>query len=179
MSETSTITLEGPEADRRVKPVILVIETEYPALAWNANTQAVLSDAVVLHPPLPPIAFATPVPEVRMLEPRVSCVVMVKFVFTVVALFVAGAQELLVLKPAVSQPANTPLNETPPPPPEGRMAIVRLVLATPTEFEAEMVTTFVPAVGLAPEITPLVVLMLAQAGRFVAPKEVGAFDAVI
>ena len=57
--------------------------------------------------------------------------------------------------------------------------MVRLVLATPTEFEAEMVTTFVPAVGAAPEIKPLVVLTLAQAGRFAAPKEVGELDAAI
>ncbi len=56
-----------------------------------------------------------------------------------------------------------------PPPPVGKIAIVRLVLPTPTEFEAEMVTTFVPAVGLGPDINPFVVLMLAQAGRFVAP----------
>ena len=66
-----------------------------------------------------------------------------------------------------------------PPPPDGRMAIVRLVLPTPTEFEAEMVTTFVPAVGAAPEITPLVVLMVAHPGKLEAPKEVGEFDAVI
>jgi hypothetical protein len=57
--------------------------------------------------------------------------------------------------------------------------MVRLVLATPTEFEAEILTTFVPAVGVAPEITPLVVLMLAHAGRLEAPKDVGEFDAVI
>ena len=59
------------------------------------------------------------------------------------------------------------------------MVMVRLVLPTPTEFEAERVTTFVPAVGVAPEITPLVVLMVAQAGRLEAPKDVGEFDAVI
>ena len=105
---------------------------------------------------------------------------MVMLVFTVVALFVTGAHVLLVLSPVVSQPANTPLNEPPPPPPpDGRIVIVRLLLPTPTELEAEMVTTFVPAVGLGPDINPFVVLMLAQPGKFVAPKEVGAFDAVI
>ena len=67
----------------------------------------------------------------------------------------------------------------PPPPPAGRIVIVKFVLATPSEFEAEMVTTFVPAVGVAPEINPLLVLTLAQAGRFEAPKDVGEFDAVI
>lgn len=82
------------------------------------------------------------------------------------------------VRPLKSQPAKTPLKE-PPPPPDGRMVMVRLVLATPTEFEAEILTTFVPDVGLAPDINPFVVLMLAQTGRFVAPKEVGAFDAVI
>ena len=148
-------------------------------LARNANTQAVLSDAVLLHPPLPPIELATPAPEAVILEPRVSCVVMVKLVFSVVALFATGAHVLLVLNPVVSQPVNTPLNELPPPPPVGKIVIVRLVLPTPTELEAEMVTTFVPAVGLGPEIHPFVVLMLAQAGTFVAPKEVGAFDAVM
>ena len=164
----------------RVKPVMFVTETEYPALAWKANTQEVLSEGVVLHPPLPPIALDTPVPVVVILEPRTSCVVMVMLVFTVVALFVTGAHVLLVLSPVVSQPANTPLNEPPPPPPpDGRIVIVRLLLPTPTELEAEMVTTFVPAVGLGPDINPFVVLMLAQAGKFVAPKEVGAFDAVI
>ena len=56
-----------------------------------------------------------------------------------------------------------------PPPPDGKIVIVRLLLPTPTEFEAEMVTTFVPAIGLVPDINPFVVLMLAQAGRFVAP----------
>jgi hypothetical protein len=73
------------------------------------------------------------------------------------------------VRPLKSQPANTPLNELPPPPPDGKIVIVRLVLPTPTEFEAEMVTTFVPAIGLEPDINPFVVLMLAQAGRFVAP----------
>ena len=128
-----------------------------------------MSEGVVLHPPLPPIAFETPVPLVVILEPRVSCVVMVMLVLTVVALFVAGAHVVAVLNPVVSQPANTPLNELPPPPPDGKIVIVRLVLPTPTELEAEMVTTFVPAVGLGPDINPFVVLMLAQAGRFVAP----------
>ena len=55
-----------------------------------------------------------------------------------------------------------------PPPPEDKIVIVRLVLLTPTEFEAEMVTTFVPAVGVAPEISPLFVLTLAQVGKFEA-----------
>ena len=149
---------------------MFVTETEYPALAWKANTQEVLSEGVVLHPPLPPIALATVVPVAVILEPRVNCVVMVKFMFTVVALLVTGAHvEGEALNPVVSQPANTPLNELPPPPPDGKIVIARLVLPTPTEFEAEMVTTFVPAVGLGPDISPFVVLMLAQAGRFVAP----------
>ena len=67
----------------------------------------------------------------------------------------------------------------PPPPPEGRMVMVRLVLATPTEFDAEILIIFVPATGLAPEITPLVVLMVAHPGKLEAPKEVGEFEAVI
>jgi len=66
-----------------------------------------------------------------------------------------------------------------PPPPDGRMVMVRLVLPTPTEFEAEMVTTFVPVVGIGPDITPLFVLILAHTGRFEAPNDVGEFDAVI
>ena len=179
MTETSTRMIEGPVLDLRVKPVIFVSETEYPALAWKAKTQAVLSEAVVLHPPLPPIAFETPVPEAVMLEPRVSCVAMVKLLLTVVALLVAGAHVLLVLNPVVFQPSNTPLFEIPPPPPEGKMVIARLVLPTPNEFDAEMLTTFVPAIGLAPEMTPLVVLMLAQPGNPVAPNEVGELDAAI
>ena len=67
----------------------------------------------------------------------------------------------------------------PPPPPEGKMVMVRLVLPTPTEFEAETVTTFVPATGVAPEITPLVVLMVAHPGKLTAPNEVGELEAVI
>jgi hypothetical protein len=104
---------------------------------------------------------------------------MVKLLLTVVALLVAEAHVLLVLNPVVFQPSNTPLFEIPPPPPDGKMVIVRLVLPTPTEFDAETLTTFVPAVGLAPEIIPLVVLMLAHEGKFDAPNEVGAFNAVI
>jgi hypothetical protein len=172
------MTFEGPLPDFRVKPVMLVTETEYPAFARKAKTQELLSAGVVPHPPLPPIALLTPAPEATILEPRVSCVAIVKLLFTVVALLVTGAHVLLVLRPVVSHPTNRALVATPPPP-DGRIVIVRLVLPTPTEFEAEMVTTFVPAVWAAPEITPLVVLMVAHPGKLEAPKEVGEFDAVI
>jgi hypothetical protein len=143
---------------------MFVTETEYPALAWKANTQEVLSEGVVLHPPLPPIAFETPLPLAVILDPRVSCVVMVMLVLTVVALFVTGAHALLVLNPVVFQPANTPLNV-----PDGKIVIVRLVLPTPTEFEAEMVTAVVPAVDGVPEMRPVAVSTKRFAGKPLAP----------
>lgn len=67
----------------------------------------------MLHPPLPPIASTTPVPEAVIVEPRVNCVVTVKLALLVVALFVAGAQTLLVLNPVLSHPTSVP--ETDPP----------------------------------------------------------------
>jgi hypothetical protein len=65
------------------------------------------------------------------------------------------------------------------PPPEEMMLIVRFVLPGPALLVAEMMATFVPAVRGIPDITPLVVLMLAHEGKFEAPNEVGAFDAAI
>jgi hypothetical protein len=65
------------------------------------------------------------------------------------------------------------------PPPDGRIVIVTLLLPIPTEFEAVSKTTFIPAVGFVPEMSPLVVLMLAHAGRPEAPNDVGEFEAAI
>ena len=104
---------------------------------------------------------------------------MVMLVLTVVALFVSGAHVSLVLNPVVSQPANTPLNELPPPPPDGKIVIVRLVLPTPTEFEAEMVTAVVPAVDGVPEMSPVAVSTKRFAGNPVAPKEIGLLVALM
>ena len=164
--------------DLRVNPVRLVTETEYPAFARKAKIQELVSAGVVPQPPLPPIAFATPLPDTVMFVPRVSCVVMVRLVFTVVALFVIGAHVLLVLNPAVSQPANIALVDTPPPLP-GLIVNTRVAVPAPPALEAVRLTREVPAEFGVPEITPVEEFTLRPAGKPVAPYDVGLPDAVI
>ena len=67
----------------------------------------------------------------------------------------------------------------PPPPPEGRIVMVRPFVPTPTELDAEMIAKFVLAANGVPVMRPFVVLILAHDGKFEAPNEVGALDAVI
>ena len=52
-------------------------------------------------------------------------------------------------------------------------------VSVPPELEAVMVTLLVPAVVGVPEMTPVVGLFVRPAGRLLAPKEVGAFEARI
>jgi len=154
----------------------------YPVFAFRLKVMklfavtAVVALVGLVTETVVPHVFTAGLPEVPKALPRVNPPIVT------LASFVVGAcgEGPAPLYPLKSQPANTPLNELPPPPPpEGRMVIVRLVLPTPTEFEAVMLTTFVPEVGFGPEITPLVVLMLAHAGRPEAPNDVGEFEAAI
>ena len=55
----------------------------------------------------------------------------------------------------------------------------KLVLPVPPAFVALMVTLGLPAAVGVPEMTPVEVLTVRPAGKFVAPKLVGEFDAVI
>ena len=66
-----------------------------------------------------------------------------------------------------------------PPPPDDMIVMVRLVLPTPTEFEAEMVTAVVPAVDGVPEMSPVAVSTKRFAGNPVAPKEIGLLVALM
>ena len=59
------------------------------------------------------------------------------------------------------------------------MTNVNWDVPVPPALEAERVTLFVPALAGVPEINPVLGLFVNPAGRLLAPKEVGLFEAMI